>query len=130
MTITIDQAGVPAGTSKIHYKVTYLNNKAYVNPAQDVNPDPGTYKYIDIDINENTTFPLTGEFEVDGVPESVEASIKKMVTYRIAQASIYDIGFDSTPISDAITSDTQAEFLDFNDWNSPGGVAIKGSHYE
>jgi hypothetical protein len=131
--VTIDKAGVPSNAKKIKIKVVYpkISSQGQNSNNNVEQPESGTINMVDLNVNidENTQYPLTGEFELDGTPQSVEGTIKKMVTYRIAQASIYDIGFDSTPISDAITSDTQAEFLDFNDWNSPGGIAIKGSHY-
>lgn len=125
--ITIDKEAISENAKRVHISYMYVNEKSADQPK------PGTVQSVgtDIVIDENTQFPITGEFEIDGAPQSVEGTIKKMVTYRIAQASIYDIGFDGTSISsDAVTNDAQAEFLAFNDWNSPGGIAIKGSHYE
>ena len=125
--VTIDKAGIPKNTKKIKIKVVYpkISSQSQSDVEQ---PETGTINMVDLNvtIDENTQYPITGEFELDGTPASVNAELKVKKTYGVFNASIYEFGHDYNSYGQY----GQVETLRYNNYSSPGGLAIVGSNYD
>lgn len=135
--VTVTEGGIPASAKKVHISFTYTKGSTSTNPDPETpvedpveQPASGTTNTLtsSITIDENTEFPLTGEIEVDGTPESVQAIIKQPVQYMVNNASRFDLAFSGLAIGEE--EEEAAEILEYQGIDSPGGIAIKGSHYE
>lgn len=132
MRITIDKAGIPESAKKINFVYWYTTNNTTPEEPQEPDveqPKPGTVKSvaIDIPIDSNTTYPITGEFELDGTPASVDAVANKTATYDKFETADYFYGL--RPDFQGINSDpdSQLELIQGDFAPYQGGIALRGT---
>jgi len=129
VTITVAQEGIPEGAKSIKLLYLYIDKEDEETDEPDAEqPAPGVSAVgAEINIDENTTYPLTGEFIIDGTPESIEPIINKKVQYEKFQSGYYWYGFNNQ-FNDLNTDEnSQLEVIDANLYSSYGGISIRGS---
>jgi hypothetical protein len=133
--ITIDKEAISENAKKIHISYMYVKEKSADQP------EPGTVQSVgtNIVIDTNTQFPITGEFEINGIPNSVNTIGYKNVTRYIYPECELGHEFGNPEIKDYSyindIEDTQLEFVRYDYFSiTPdnlfglGGIALRGTY--
>jgi hypothetical protein len=134
--LTIDKEAISENAKRVHIAYMYVNEKSAAQPK------PGTVQSVgtDIVIDKNTQFPITGEFEIDGTPNSINTIGYKNVTRYIYPEYKFGYRFYNPEIKDYSyindNEDTQLEFLEYDYYSSItpgnlfglGGIALRGTY--
>ena len=133
--ITIDKEAISENAKKIHISYMYVKEKSADQPK------PGTVQSVgtDIVIDKNTQFPITGEFEIDGIPNSVNTIGYKNVTRYIYPKYEFGYEFYNPEIKDYSyindIEDSQLEFVRYDYFSTTpdnlfglGGITLRGTY--
>ena len=154
--VSIDKTGLPENAKKVNISYIYLK-KEYTIPGESeseepiIEPEPspstgdedapqpaaGTITTVGerIDIDENTEYPIVGEFEIDGIPASIEGEVNT-VSKSIRNPASHEFGTNGSYYELNLTDSEdensfkggQLEWIPSNGTTPfDGGIAIRGS---
>ena len=152
--VSIDKTGLPENAKKVNISYLYLKNNGETtpikpgpedppivdpdNPDADVpQPNPGTITTVGetITIDENTEYPITGEFEINGTPASIEGEYTTIENGEIRPTyyfganerneSRYNLEELNDPNSPMYDPNLQLEFIE----GFIGGLALRGTKF-
>ena len=120
--INIDKTGLPENAKKVNISYIYLKKEIEEDVPQ---PATGTIATVgeSINIDENTEYPIVGEFELDGIPASIEGIVSKKVIYSDPDTTTFT--FAGWTYYDKIDNEDPNCKLEWVDGET--GIGIKGS---